>query len=207
MDIGNKKSLLPFLFSGADIYRKNLLNRAFLFIGQASNNIPAPVIECVFLSENFMHLTGCQVSGNLSPTNFFELCLNRRLAPDMFDCLSEAFLKKDVLETVFSLPYSAKMMGMHSGVGNLLYTEKLAGTVRGCMGFVLGSSAPYLSPNTVLKEDIRNMVETSHKILAVYEKPRGAVLYPNRPVNTAKELRNKKLYWPDEIAQKIAATI
>lgn len=199
-----KKKLLPFLFSGAEAYKKNLLDKSFLFIGQGARDEPPLAMECLFLAHNFMHLTGCEILGDLSPGAFFDRCLDRRLSPNAFDCISEAFLKKDVFDTVFSLPYSAKMIGSSSGGGNRLYTERLAGNVRGCMGFVLGDEAPCYSPNTVLKEDIRNMVIKPQKLLAVYGKPLGPGLYPHAPIKTAKELRGKALSWPPQIECLIA---
>lgn len=205
MNTEEKKRLLPFLFRGAETYKRILLDKSFLFIGQGTKDESQLIIECIFLPCNFMHLTGCEILGGAPPTSFFDRCLNRRLSPDEFDCIPEAFLKKDVFDEVFSLPYSAKMIGRSSGGGNRLYTERLAGNIRGCMGFVLGDKTPCYSPNTVLKEDIRNIVIKPQKLLAVYGRPVNSELYPHKPLNTAKELRGKELHWTPEISCRISA--
>ena len=200
-----KAKLLPFLFQAAQDYREVLLGRQFLFIGQKAKDGPYPVLECLFRKENFMHLTGCQIAEGLSAKNFFDLCIRKRLGFEMFTYQPDAFLKKEVFSSVFALPYTARMMGDSGGGGNRLFTEKVAGNVCGCMGFAHDSQLHTYAPNTVLKQDVRNMVVKPVKILVVYEKGIGTELYPLKPVNTAKELRGKELHWPPEIACKISS--
>lgn len=72
------------------------------------------------------------------------------------------------------------------------------------MSSVLGDEAPCYSPNTVLKEDVRNMVIKPQKLLAVYGKPMGLPLYPHTPIKAAKELLGKALSWPLQIEGLIA---
>ena len=73
------------------------------------------------------------------------------------------------------------------------------------MGFAHDSQLHTYAPNTVLKQDVRNMVVKPVKILVVYEKGIGTELYPLKPVHTAKELRGKELHWSPEIACKISS--
>ena len=49
----------------------------------------------------------------------------------------------------------ARMIGSYDQSKVLLYTERLVGSVRGCMGFV--TEGDYYVPNTVLREDIRKI--------------------------------------------------
>lgn len=200
----NKKQLLTPLSKGAKTYQKFLLGRSFLFIGQGEEKGQYLNFEVLFEKSNYMHLTGCKIKDGYSADQFFDLCISQRMELNLFTYVPEAFVKVSMFESIFSLPYSARMLGNFAGSGNFLYTEKLAGSVRGCMGFVLGDNAPYYSPNTVLQADIRDLAVKPHKILAVYQKAADAPLYDPLPVSTAKELRRKTLVWPKDIACKIA---
>ena len=160
-------------------------------------------IEAIFEQRNFMHLTGCKPASPMPAEAFLELCLSKRLSIDDFTVTSQTALKMQVLESLMRLPYTAKMLGDYADTGDFLYTEKLAGHIRGCIGFQLGDKAPYYSPNTALRTDIRNNTTFSRKILAIYAKQIGALHYDSSPVMVAKELRSKELIWPDVISEKI----
>lgn len=199
----DKSTILPKLFAGAQKYNALLLDKNFLFIGGGIDGGIYSSFEAIFEKRNFMHLTGCKIEKGKSANQFFDMCMQKRLSPSIFSFVPEAKLKMDVFSSVFSLPYSAKMMGDFSDGGNFLYTEKIAGTVCACMGFTLGDRAPYYSPNTVLKEDIRNITAAPIKILAVYQKATSADKYDATPVSIAKNLKNKELLWPQNISSKI----
>ena len=70
------------------------------------------------------------------------------------------------------LEKTAKMVGSYSENRIRLNTEKIIGHVSACMGFVKSKEYPdYFLPNTVLKEDIRDVVlKPAKRILAVLKK-------------------------------------
>lgn len=68
----------------------------------------------------------------------------------------------------------SKMIGDYNK-SKRLYTEKLAGNIRGCMGFV--QEGYFFAPNTILKEDIRNVSVKANKLVAVYAKQIKDSLY------------------------------
>lgn len=175
-----------------------------MFIGQGDSRTSYYILEAIFEARHYLHFTGCKLTPPVPAEIFLKSCLSKRLSYSSFVVLPETLLKLQVLESLMNIPHSATMIGDSIGSGDFLYTEKLAGSVRGCMGFVLGDNAPYYSPNTVLQADIRDLAVKPHKILAVYQKAAYSPLYDPLPVSTAKELRRKTLVWPKDIACKIA---
>lgn len=79
-----------------------------------------------------------------------------------------------------------------------LYTDKLAGSVGACMGFVRNGGKGRFVPNTVLEGDIRSMVKGSaDRIVITYRKQRGDALY-TEIVYTAKKIDWTALTLPEE---------
>ena len=75
-----------------------------------------------------------------------------------------------------NIPFSARMIGDYTGAHLNLYTEKGAGTTTACLGLVLNRNE-YI-PNTILKEDIRNIIpKPPGKIFAIFRKPIRQNLY------------------------------
>lgn len=195
--------MLPILYHGAALFQENLANKVLLFIGQGDINSEFYSIEVLFEYRNYLHFTGCKPIKSIPAEAFFKLCLSRRLSLHDFTTVSQTSLKMEVLESLMRLPYTAKMIGNFSGTGDFLYTEKLAGNVRGCMGFCLGDRTPYYSPNTVLRADVRNLTEKPRKLLAVYAKPMTQATYDTKPIMLAKELQGRQLIWSNEIQAKL----
>ena len=115
-------------------------------------------------------------------------------------------MKLDVIDELMKLPWTAKMIGDYNGNGNYLYTEKIAGNIRGCMGFVEQQNFLYYLLNTVLKSDIRQNVSTAFPIAAIYRKSINDASYPAEPLVISKNLRDKQLIWPEEVAKRIKNT-
>ena len=68
------------------------------------------------------------------------------------------------------------MIGEYSFSKSLLYTEKLAGNVTACVGFVRDDR--FYIPNTVLREDIRDITKRPQKrVLAVFKKEMKEPVY------------------------------
>lgn len=199
------QNFLPQLFSAAESYQKNLLDKNLLIIGQSSKRKEYTYIEAIFRDFHFMHLTGCKTIKNIPAKLFFELCLSRRLRTNQFTAMPETALKLDILASLCNFTIGAKMIGNYNGSGNYLYTERLAGGIGGCMGFVENKGTSFMAPNTVLREDIRKLVTNYFQVVAIYEKPIQEPMYPYRPKYLAKALTIyvDQLRWPEEIMSKI----
>ncbi len=62
------------------------------------------------------------------------------------------------------------MIGDFSARTSLLVTEKLAGGIKGCMGFVRDEGTGYYVPNTVLNLDIRKYIKNQQRVLVTLRK-------------------------------------
>ncbi len=72
---------------------------------------------------------------------------------------------------------NAKMIGDFCGSNIFLQTDKVTGNINACMGFIKENNI-YI-PNTVLKDDIRNIVNNQSKIIAIFKKEITENLYKN----------------------------
>lgn len=71
----NKTDALKIIIDAAKYYHGNLENQRFLFIYQKNKSIS--YIETIFISRNFLHLTGVKIlNKNIkSSLMFYSLCL------------------------------------------------------------------------------------------------------------------------------------
>ena len=60
-----------------------------------------------------------------------------------------------------------------------LQTEKIAGNINACMGFVKDNESNTYIPNTSLKKDIRDITNNRNKIVAIFKKDITEKLYKN----------------------------
>ena len=79
------------------------------------------------------------------------------------------------------------------------YTEKIVGRLNGSMGFVFDEIAKRYVPNTVLHEDMRDMVSPLYRIVATYRKNIKDIQY-SEVVYAAKKVDFNSLIFPTEIA-------
>ncbi|MCM1214218.1 MAG: PBECR4 domain-containing protein [Lachnospiraceae bacterium] len=131
--------------------------------------------EVVFHRYNFLHLTGVRVneSGIGSAIHFYEKCLANRLTEEDFSFAKDGSTaqKLDVLENMMGIKKNAMMIGDFADRGPKLFTEKAAGNVCGCVGFVKDRNTGLNVPNTLLKKDIREVVASPvQKVYAVFSK-------------------------------------
>lgn len=153
---------------GAKKYRDELEGKTLLFICMDKQS-PISVFEFAFFKRNYLHLTGLKIrkNGNMGPeertsaaVDFYEKCLAHKLSPSDFEFAEDGTtpLKLDVLPSVLNKNLSAKMIGNADMLRPRLQTERLAGNVTACIGFVRDSAGGLYVPNTVLKDDLRNNV-------------------------------------------------
>ena len=62
------------------------------------------------------------------------------------------------------------MIGEYSGSRPMLFTQKIAGNIKGCMGFLLDNKKNCYVPNTILNEDVRTLVVDAKRVVAVFRK-------------------------------------
>lgn len=200
-----KEEAIKVITSCAERYREELMDRSLLFIC-IDRNKRTSWVEFSFHDYNFLHLTGIKVcrkqgeptreggkaTGNeLAAADFFKRCLAHKLSPSDFDFSDDGttHMKLDVLPSVINKNLSANMIGSYASTKPKLYTEKLAGGTKACVGFVLDAITKGYVPNTVLKEDIRNHVNDYVRVIAIYRK--------NKTEEKYRELtyRAKKVDW------------
>jgi len=129
-----------------------------------------------------LHLTGVVLTdSSLKSVDFFDLCVKGELTPSAFELNRDGTtrVKLSVLNQVMNIHKTAKMVGNYSFSKAMLVTEKLAGTVNACMGFVRENGKRNLYvPNTVLREDIRQITDKpTKKVLAIFRKPKHEQVY------------------------------
>lgn len=167
----SKKDALAIVFRCADQYRNELVNHSLLLVCRKKPEY-IYALELTFDASNFQHLTGLQTNHSIiSPTDFFERCITRRLKEEDFSFAPDGTtqLKLQVLPKLLQKNLSANMVGDYNGKNPKLITDKLAGGIQGCMGFVKISSGRYV-PNTVLQGRTDDFSEKTDRILLIYRK-------------------------------------
>lgn len=183
----DKRRAIQIMTNAAKLYRDNLEDQKLMFL----YGIPAEVkrkaqteggcldviriYEVVFHTYNFMHLTGVRrnVATIASATHFYQKCIAHRLTEKdfMFAPDGSSEQKLDILESTMQIKTKATMIGEFTDRGPSLFTEKVAGNICGCIGFVQDKNTMLNVPNTLLKKDIRDVTEQpTMKIYAVLSK-------------------------------------
>jgi len=165
----DKKDAIRILTKCAKIYHENLEDQKVLFLYGVPAEIKKQIergevlqlkaYEVVFHRQNYLHLTGVKVNDKSikSSIHFYEKCLKSRLTENDFSFASDGSTKQklEILENLIQIKKNATMLGDFSDRGIKLYTEKVAGNVCGCMGFVQDKYTKQNVPNSLLKKDIR----------------------------------------------------
>ena len=215
-----KKEALAVVFSCADEYKENLVDHSLLFLCQDKHK-NTYCVEVTFDISNFQHLTGfktvrmdsessehdssdenvAQKTGKkkITAAHFFELCIDRRLSENDFEFAENGTtpLKMKVLPSVVKKSLSANMIGFYNGLQPRLYTERIAGSVKACVGFVRDEDDGRYVPNTVLEGDIRQKVTRPDRILVTYRKKSDTAEY-SEIVYAAKKVDWKTIKVPKE---------
>lgn len=173
-----KETAIKIIVGCAKDYHTYLENKNLLFLFGAPQQ--PQFFEAAFLPRNFLHLTGVEVVGTRfsGSSDFYEKALKGALSPDDFSLAKNGIteMKLLVLPQLMKIYRSAKMVSDYSFTKSTLYTEKLAGNVTACLGFLRNDK--YYVPNTALKEDIRDIsAKPQYRILAVLRKPIGQPVY------------------------------
>lgn len=183
-----KKRIISIVTNAAKQYHVNLENQKVLFVygnpsevrRQIKNN--DAIINCLdyyevaFYKSNFLHLTGLKINNKTvkSAIHFYSKCLKGRLSEKDFSISEDGstIQKLEVLEYMMNIKKNASMIGDFSDTGPKLYSDKIAGNTNACMGFVRDEYTNNNVPNTLLKNDIRNVSsKPQNKIYLVLSKP------------------------------------
>lgn len=192
-----KKKALATIISCAIEYKKELLDKTLLFVCMDKHK-KIHTIEVLFKEENYLHLTGCKVNPKISAKDFFSKCVSYRLKMDDFTIIDDGTtkLKMEVLPFLINKNLSANMVGTFEGNNVKLYTEKLVGGVKACIGFVKTKNG-YV-PNTVLNTDMRIYAKNPLRVIATYRKNKESIKY-SEMVYKAKKVQWDKINYPEEI--------
>lgn len=183
----DKRKAIQIMTKAARLYKDNLEDRKILFLYGTPAEVKKQLrtegvrltaikaYEVVFHTYNFMHLTGVKLNANTtaSAIHFYQKCLDNRLTEDDFSFARDGSTaqKLDILESMMQIKTKATMIGAFTDRGPKLFTEKVAGNVCGCIGFVQDKNTRLNVPNTLLKKDIRDVTEQpTKKIYAVLSK-------------------------------------
>lgn len=198
-----KEQAVSVIVKCAVLYQEHLANHNLLFLCMDKHR-HLSVFEISFDGSNFLHLTGVKINRNgPSPVagakDFYDRCLNHRLSVRDFEFAKDGTtaLKLDVLPQMMSKNISATMIGDYNTRSPKLLTEKLAGNVRACMGFVSVKSSVRYVPNTLLKTDIRQNTSGTLRIIATYRKKMDQPLY-RELTYAAKDIDLLSLNFPKE---------
>lgn len=169
----DKKRAINIITKAAETYHENLEDQKVLFIYGTPAEITKQIqskekvlsglsaYEVAFHRSNFLHLTGVKVKGTeiASAINFYEKCLDHRLSEMDFELAKDGTTdqKLDVIDQMMKIKRSVAMIGDFTARGPMLYSEKVAGTVCACIGFIRDKYTQLNVPNTLLKKDIRDV--------------------------------------------------
>lgn len=187
------------VFSCAPLYKENLVGKSLLFV-TTDKHKKVYCLEVTFDTGNFMHMTGFKVKKpGINARHFFNLCYDKRLAEADFEFADDGTteMKMRVLPSLVTKNLSARMLGDYNMSQPKLYTDKIAGSISACMGFVRDGGEGRYVPNTVLEGDIRIKVVKANRIVLTYRKERKDEQY-SEIVFSAKKVDWEKLEFPDE---------
>lgn len=193
-----KNEALKIVYHCAAQYEKELSGKNLLFIYRDKQK-QVYSLEVYFTAANFLHLTGFQVrSQEITPKNFLQKCIDKRLTLNDFEFSQNGTtpLKLQVLPILMTKDLSANILGIFNNEEALLYTDKIVGNIRGCIGFIPVNNGNYV-PNTVLNGDIRNFSNNPYQILLTYRK-RNTERHYYEIVHYAKGIRWREFCLPDQ---------
>lgn len=172
-----KEKAIEIIHQSAQQFERNLRGKQIMFIFRDSNN-HVDYIEVRFRPQNFLHFTGVKTARGLSANDFYRAVLKHRLSLTDFTFNDQhtTDMKLSVLSSVMNIDKTARMVGNYIGGHTDLYTEKVTGTTTASLGLIQKND--YYLPNSVLKEDIRDIVEKPPgKIFLICKKNINDILY------------------------------
>lgn len=183
----DKRRAIQIMTKAAALYHANLEDQKVIFLygvpvevrkqlqAESGRLLSVKGYEVAFHRYNFLHLTGIKINNFSvdSAIHFFEKCLDNRLSQEDFSFAKDGSTvqKLDILENMMGIKQNVTMIGDFTDRGPKLFTEKAAGGICGCIGFVRDQNTRLNVPNTLLKKDIRDVIVSPvQKVYAVFSK-------------------------------------
>lgn len=168
----DKKEALKIMLDCAKLYHDSLENKNLLIVSYDNRY---NFIETKFTKSNYLHLTG--VYTKINPNAFYNKCLQGRLSLEdfLFKNDGTTVLKLSIFPQLMNIHKNANILGKYNYSKPKLVTDKLAGNIRGCIGF--DRCGKYYIPKTALKEDIRDLIDEPERIIAIFSKDIKMELY------------------------------
>jgi hypothetical protein len=190
-----KSEILKIVQESAVLYKNNLLGKKIVFIYKNGGKIN--FYKAKFEKNNFLHLTGLVTK--FSPDQFFDNIIDKKININDINENKKgtARLKIVVLKQLMSITRISKMTGDYNCSKVYLYTEKLTGNTRACMGFVKGKNKngtfdEYYYPNTCLNENTKNVIQGTKRILLIIEEDTNKILYTAKKIDSNEILNSIK---------------
>lgn len=169
----DKRKAIQIITRAADLYHTNLEDQKILFLYGVTSEVRKLIqrentklssiksYEVAFHRYNFLHLTGVHLNNSniASAIHFYEKCLDNRLTEEDFSFSKDGSTgqKLEISENMMRVKRNVTMIGDFTDRGPKLFTEKAAGYVCGCIGFVKDRNTRLNVPNTLLKKRILEM--------------------------------------------------
>lgn len=190
----DKRRAIQTMTKAAALYHANLEDQKVVFLYGVPTEVRKQLqaekgklfsiksYEVAFHRYNFLHLTGVKIDSIevASAIHFYEKCLANRLMPENFSFAQDGSTaqKLDILENMMGIKQNVAMIGDFTDRGPKLFTEKAAGNICGCIGFVKDQNTKLNVPNTLLKKDVRDVTASPvQKVYAVLSKSYTAERY------------------------------
>lgn len=215
----DKRRAIQIMTKAAELYRDNLEDQKVLFLYGLPSEVKKQLqteekhlsgiqgYEVAFHRYNFLHLTGVKLNKNsaASAIHFYQKCLDKRLTESDFAFAKDGSTgqKLDILESMMLIKKNVTMIGDFTDRGPKLFSEKAAGNVCGCIGFVQDRNTKLNVPNTLLKKDIRDVTaQPTYKVFAVVSKTYQEGKY-SKLVKLDKSIDIKECHFSEEIEKLI----
>ena len=197
----SKKEAIKIVSECAKKYQEYLEEKVLLIVYQNTNTKDVGCIELHFHARNFLHLTGFKLrekfltenEADSRAKNFYKKCLDHKLSTEDFDFSTDGttHLKLMILPSLLCPNLNAKMIGKFSNGKPKLFTDRLAGNTKGAIGFIKDKTTHTFLPNTVVSEDVRNLIDPVDRVIAIFIKNEGDIKFL-KPTYIA-----KKVDWDD----------
>lgn len=206
-----KEEIIKCAIDNAKKYKNNLQDKNIMFIYENKSSKRLEFIETTYKAYNYLHLTGLDYKLNSNNTRyqkaieFYKLATIGKLNIKNITMKNKDIvrLKMNALDTLMNIDKSAKMIGSYNNtIKDALYTEKVAGTVHYCLGFVKTSNNEYYLPNTTLSENILNITDIANRIVAILKKNNTDKQY-NQITYLSKDIKIESLLKNNKILEKV----
>ena len=128
----SKEEALKIILNCSQMYHQNLENKNVMYIIRDKLG-KINYIETVFLSRNFLHLTGVKILNPKikSSKDFYDVCLKKQLSILDFEFNSNGTTVKklNILQSITQIHKNARIVGKYNNFKKYLFTDILIGSI------------------------------------------------------------------------------